>query len=239
VWPIVFLEDHDFARSIARFGSSRPEFQSQSAKLLATMLLSLRGTPLIYQGEEIGMSNFPFTSVLQYDDIGVRNLYKDLVETGKVSAGEYLANNAMTSRDNSRTPMQWNGSAQAGFTTSSKPWLALNPSYVEINVDAESRDPNSVLSFYRKLIAIRKSKPVLVFGSYRDISGTHAHMYSYVRADQSTQAIVILNFSDEEAEFQLPKDVVWTRVVISNTASAPAASSANIRLLPWQSAILE
>jgi oligo-1,6-glucosidase len=240
VWPIVFLEDHDFARSISRFGSGRPEFQGRSAKLLATMLLSLRGTPLIYQGEEIGMNNFPFTSVAQYDDIGVHNLYKDLVETGKVSAAAYLSNNALTSRDNSRTPMQWDASNQAGFTTGSKPWLAVNPNYVEFNVDAETHDRNSVLFFYRQLIAIRKSKPVLIFGSYRDISGANPRVYSYLRATRTSKAIVILNFSDEPSEYQMPPDVLWRHVVITNTPNAaPIASSASIRLLPWQSAILE
>ena len=239
VWPIVFLEDHDFARSIARFGSARPEFQNRSAKLLATMLLSLRGTPLIYQGEEIGMNNFPFTSVAQYDDIGVHNLYKDLVETGKVSAAEYLSNNALTSRDNSRTPMQWDASYQSGFTTSAKPWLAVNPNYVDINVAAEIHDQNSVLSFYRQLIAIRRSKPILIFGSYRDISGSNPHVYAYLRATQASKMIVILNFSDEPSEYQLPTDLSWRQTVITNTADAPIASSASIRLLPWQSIILE
>jgi oligo-1,6-glucosidase len=239
VWPIVFLEDHDFARSIARFGSARPEFQSRSAKLLATMLLSLRGTPLIYQGEEIGMTNFPFTSVAQYDDIGVHNLYRDLVETGKVSAVEYLSNNALTSRDNSRTPMQWDASNQAGFTTSAKPWLAVNPNYVKINVDAETHDRDSVLSFYRRLISLRRSKPVLIFGSYRDISGPKSRVYAYRRANETSQAIVILNFSDEPSDYQIPADLHWKHVVITNTANAPLAASASIRLLPWQSAILE
>jgi oligo-1,6-glucosidase len=239
VWPVVFLEDHDFARSIPRFGSSRPEFRIQSAKLLATMLFCLRGTPLIYQGEEIGMTNFPFTSVAQYDDIGVHNLYKDLVETGKVSAAEYLSNNALTSRDNSRTPMQWDASAQAGFTTSSKPWLAVNPDYAVINVAAEMHDQNSVLSFYRQLMVIRGSRPVLIFGSYRDISGANPSVYAYLRQDESAQAIVILNFSDAPADFQLPPDLVFKHVVITNYANAFDVSSSSIRLSPWQSAVLE
>jgi oligo-1,6-glucosidase len=185
------------------------------------------------------MNNFPFTSVAQYDDIGVHNLYKDLVETGKVSAAEYLSNNALTSRDNSRTPMQWDASYQSGFTTSAKPWLAVNPNYVDINVAAEIHDQNSVLSFYRQLIAIRRSKPILIFGSYRDISGSNPHVYAYLRATQASKMIVILNFSDEPSEYQLPTDLSWRQTVITNTADAPIASSASIRLLPWQSIILE
>ena len=239
VWPIVFLEDHDFARSVSRFGSKRPELQSRSAKLLATMLLSLRGTPLIYEGEEIGMTNFPFTEVSQYDDIGVRNLWKDLVETGKVPAAEYLANNALTSRDNSRTPMQWDGSRNAGFSKAGKTWLAVNPNYPKINVQAESGDRDSVLSFYREMIRLRKSRGVLVWGSYRDISGGHPRVYAYVRAQAGARAIVVLNFSDERVDFPLPPDVALKRILISNIAEAQPRLISPIALLPWQAAIYE
>jgi oligo-1,6-glucosidase len=239
VWPIVFLEDHDFARSVSRFGSDRLEFQDRSAKLLATMLLSLRGTPLVYQGEEIGMSNFPFTNVSQYDDIGVRNLWKDLVDSGKVSAAEYLSNNALTSRDNSRTPMQWDSSANAGFTKSKKPWLAANPNYATTNVQAESGKPDSVLAFYREMIRLRKSKKVLVFGSYLDISGEHPQVYAYLRADSSGRVVVAMNFSNEATEFRLPPDIVLKRRIISNVVGAESTGTGTIHLLPWQSTIFE
>jgi oligo-1,6-glucosidase len=237
VWPVVFLEDHDFARSVSRFGSDRPEFQARSAKLLATMLLSLRGTPLVYQGEEIGMSNFPFTSVAQYDDIGVHNLWRDLVESGKVSAADYLSNNAMTSRDNSRTPMQWDASRNGGFSAANKTWLAVNPNYATVNVKAESAQKDSVLSYYRELIRLRKSKPVLIFGSYQDVSGSHPHLYAYQRADASGQVIVALNFSDEAADFRPPVDTVLKRPIVSNVAGVAIGNP--VRLLPWQAIIFE
>ena len=239
VWPVVFLEDHDFARSVSRFGSDRAEFQDRSAKLLATMLLSLRGTPLIYQGEEIGMSNFPFTDVSQYDDIGVHNLWKDLVVSGKVPAAEYLSNNALTSRDNSRTPMQWDGSAQAGFSKSKKTWLAVNPNYTKVNVRAESGEPDSVLAFYRKMIRLRRSNDLLVFGSYADISGGHPQVYAYVRAGASRQLVVLLNFSNEPVDFRLPAGMVLKRRIISNVAGAETALASSVRLVPWQSLISE
>jgi oligo-1,6-glucosidase len=239
VWPVVFIGDHDFARAVSRFGSGLPEFRSRSAKLLATMALSLRGTPLIYQGDEIGMTNFPFTDVSQYDDIGVHNLWKELVLTNKVTAADYLSNNALTSRDNSRTPMQWDSTPNAGFTKAARPWLAVNPNYLGINVEAETKDRNSVLSFYRQLIEIRKSRPVLTFGSYRDISAENHQVYAYVRADRSAQTIVILNFSDDTAEFRLPKGVTWKHVTITNVLTPKIASSQILRLQPWQSAILE
>jgi oligo-1,6-glucosidase len=239
VWPVVFLEDHDFARSVSRFGSDRPEFQNRSAKLLATMLLSLRGTPLIYQGEEIGMSNFPFTNISQYDDIGVHNLWKDLVESGKVPAAEYLSNNALTSRDNNRTPMQWDPSSHAGFTTGEKPWLAVNPNHTKVNVQTEHSQPDSVLSFYRDMLRLRKSRNVLVTGSYRDISGEHPQVYSYIRADADGQLLVVLNFSNESVDFQLPLGMVLKRRVISNVPESRNALGGSTHLLPWQSAIFE
>jgi oligo-1,6-glucosidase len=239
VWPIVFLEDHDFARSVSRFGSDRPEFQDRSAKLLAVMLLSLRGTPLIYQGQEIGMSNFPFTSVSQYDDIGVHNLWKELVESGKVPSSEYLANNAMTSRDNSRTPMQWDASPNAGFTKSTKPWLAVNPNYSKINVQAETGEKDSVLSFYREMVRLRKSRRALVFGSYQDISGNYPRVYSYVRTNGPDRLVVVLNFSNEPVSFQLPADIHVKRRLISNVFSMPSITGTGVQLLPWEATILE
>ena len=234
VWPVVFLGDHDFSRAVSRFGSSRPEFQVRSAKLLATMLLTLRGTPLVYQGDEIGMSNFPFTDISQFDDIGVHNLWKDLVESGKVSASEYLSNNAITSRDNSRTPMQWDATRNAGFTQAKKPWIVLNPNYLRVNVHAESADKDSVLAYYQQLIRIRRSKRVLIFGAYRDISGPQPNIYAYVRSDDTGQIAVALNFSDEAIDLKLPSDIVLKHKVISNVPGAELAPTGTLHLLPWQ-----
>ncbi len=239
VWPVVFLEDHDFARSVSRFGSDRPEFQDRSAKLLAMMLLSLRGTPLIYQGQEIGMSNFPFTDVSQYDDIGVHNLWKELVESGKVPASEYLANNALTSRDNSRTPMQWDDSQSAGFTKSTKPWLAVNPNYSKINVQAEIGAKDSVLSFYREMVQLRKSRRALVFGAYRDVSGGYPRVYSYLRTLGLEQLLVVLNFSNEPADFLWPADIVVRRRLISNVAGTSKTLATGVKMLPWEAIVLE
>ena len=239
VWPVVFLEDHDFARSVSRFGSDRPEFQDRSAKLLAMMLLSLQGTPLIYQGQEIGMSNFPFTDVSQYDDIGVHNLWKELVESGKVPASEYLANNALTSRDNSRTPMQWDDSQSAGFTKSTKPWLAVNPNYSKINVQAEIGAKDSVLSFYREMVQLRKSRRALVFGAYRDVSGGYPRVYSYLRTLGLEQLLVVLNFSNEPADFLWPADIVVRRRLISNVAGTSKTLATGVKMLPWEAIVLE
>jgi oligo-1,6-glucosidase len=239
VWPVVFLGDHDFARTVSRFGSARPEFQNRSAKLLAAMQMSLRGTPLIYQGEEIGMSNFPFTDVSQFDDIGVHNLWKELVESGKVPAAEYLSNNALTSRDNSRTPMQWDATRNAGFTTAAKPWIVLNPNYTTVNVRAEKAEKDSVLAFYREVVRLRKLKWRLVYGSYREISEKHSRVYAYVREDGFGRAVVVLNFSDEPSEFRLPEDFGQQRQILSNVEGGKTVVAGALQLQPWQAVIFE
>ena len=239
VWPVSFIGDHDFSRAVSRFGSNLPQFRDRSAKLLATMYLSLRGTPLVYQGDEIGMTNFPFTDVSQYNDIGVHNLWKDLVLTNKVTAADYLSNNALTSRDNSRTPMQWDATPYAGFTKSAKPWLAVNPNYTTINVKTEMSDPDSVLAFYHEMIRLRRSKKVLVFGSYKDISGDNPTIYAYRRADNTGQAVVILNFSNEASDFHLPLGITLKQTLISNVAQDQSPRSGTIHLLPWESIIFQ
>jgi oligo-1,6-glucosidase len=236
-WPIVFFEDHDFSRSITRFGSPNPAYRERTAKMLATMLLSLRGTPLIYQGEEIGMDNFPFTALSQYDDVGVHNQWKELVQTGQVSAAEYMANIAFVDRDNSRTPMQWDTSFQAGFTTSKKPWLAVNPDYVRVNVKSEREDGSSVLAYYRQLIALRKSRRELVFGSYRDISEAGSRLYCYLRELGDTRTLVMLNFSDDAASFTTPTDLSVSTLITTNLPHRPSVEAARLTLAPWQSAI--
>jgi len=238
-WPIVFFEDHDFSRSVNRFGSSNPAYQERTAKLLATMLLSLRGTPLIYQGEEIGMVNYPFTSVDQYDDIGVRNLWKDLVETGKVPAAEYLANVAFVDRDNSRTPMQWDRAAQAGFTTSQKPWLAVNPNYPHVNVVSELQNPTSVLRYYKELVALRKVRAELIFGTYRDVSEAGSKLYCYVRELDRRQALIMLNFSDAAVSFLAPAALSLRSLVTTNIPNSKVKPDRTVTLLPWQSAIFD
>jgi oligo-1,6-glucosidase len=236
-WPIVFFEDHDFSRSINRFGSANPAFQVRTAKLLATMLLTLRGTPLIYQGEEIGMTNYPFTSVDQYDDIGVRNLWQDLVVTGKVPAAEYLANVGFVDRDNSRTPMQWDNAPQAGFTTSPKPWLPVNPNYPTVNVAAQIGNNQSTLGYYKTLIKLRRDCPELVFGTYRDVSEAGSRLYCYVRALAGHSMLIMLNFSDNPALYRVPADFAPARLIMTNLPDGAPTPGREIHLAPWQSAI--
>jgi oligo-1,6-glucosidase len=235
-WPVVWLEDHDFPRSASRFGSQRPEFQTRSAKLLATMILSLRGTPFIYQGQEIGMRNYPFTSIEQFNDVTAHNAWAEQVGGQKMSPAEMLANLTASTRDNARTPMQWSMAHNAGFSTG-KPWMPVNPDYRTINVVAESHDPNSVLAYYKAMIAVRKAHPALVHGRYRDVSPDSSTIYAYRRDHASGNMLVIMNFSDSEADFPIPHKVEPGKILISNMPGK-IITSPNLTLAPWESVIV-
>lgn len=248
VWPLVYLEDHDFPRAVSRYGSARPEFRERSAMLLATMLLSLKGTPFIYQGQEIGMANYPFTAIDQYRDVAAHQGWRDEVLSGRVPAATYLANLAQSSRDNARTPMQWDGSAHAGFTTG-VPWLAVNPDHVRVNVAAQQGVAGSVLSFYRRMIALRRARSCLATGCYQDVSpegrqgdvdrpgGRTGGLYAYLRRDEAGAALVVLNFSDAAARYALPDGMAAERVLIGNLPHPAAAAGGVLALRPWESVI--
>ena len=149
-WNTVFLSNHDNPRVVSHFGDDSPQYRVASAKALATMLLTLKGTPFIYQGDELGMINYPFTRIEEFDDIEVKNAWKAEVLTGQVDAAEYIAHLRKTGRDHSRTPMQWDDSANGGFTTGPKAWLAVNPNYKEINAKQALADQNSIYNYFKK-----------------------------------------------------------------------------------------
>ncbi|MHB8961909.1 MAG: alpha-glucosidase [Saccharofermentanales bacterium] len=177
-WNAVYLENHDQPRSVSRFIHG-PEFREAGAKALAMLLLSLRGTPYIYQGQEIGMTNFDFTSMADIRDVESRNIYALMRRLGLPRRYVWKMIR-LTSRDNARTPMQWDGSAGAGFTAGT-PWLGINANHTEINVAAQSDDPDSVLSFYRTMVSLRREHPVLIDGSYREIA-IRSSLYVFERA---------------------------------------------------------
>ncbi|ATU73020.1 Oligo-1-6-glucosidase [Gluconacetobacter sp. SXCC-1] len=239
VWPLVYLEDHDFPRAASRYGSARPEYGARSAKLLGMMMLSLRGTPYIYQGQEIGMTNFPFERIEQYDDVQAHNGWRNEVLSGRVPAAQYLSNLAQVSRDNARTPMQWDDTPHAGFTTARRPWFAVNPNYRQVNVRAESADPDSVLSFYRAMIRLRRAWPCLSGGQYEDISVTGSQVYAYTRREGGKAVVVILNFSDIAAPFTLPGHLRAGPCLMGNMTPPAALAGGSLALRPWESVIYQ
>lgn len=190
-WNTLYLENHDQPRSVSRFGSL--DYYHESAKMLATMLYFQKGTPFIYQGQEIGMLNASFPNLEDYQDIETHNIYAIGRKLG-LTHRRMMKKIMMMSRDNARTPMQWDASENAGFSKH-VPWLKVNPNYQKINVSANLADPDSILNYYRKLISLRKKHPVIVNGDYQDIAFKHRRLYAYKRTQGDETLYVFCNFS--------------------------------------------
>jgi oligo-1,6-glucosidase len=215
-WNSIFLSNHDQPRALSRFGDDG-RYRVESAKLLATFTHMLQGTPYIYQGEEIGMTNVAFESIEDYRDVETLNMYKELVKEKGVDPKEVLRIIHAKSRDNSRTPIQWDASKQAGFTTGT-PWIRVNPNYKAINVADALADPNSIFHYYKKLIQLRKENPVIVYGTYDLILDSHEEIYAFTRTLEEDRLLVILNFSRNSPVFYLPENISYSGVelLISN-----------------------
>ena len=223
-WNALYLGNHDQPRIASRFGSEA--YREKSAKLLATFLCTLRGTPFIYQGEEIGMTNVGFDSLDQYRDVATLNPVRTALEEGVIEGfAEIRERVRERSRDNARTPMQWNSSTNAGFTEG-EPWIPLNSNYEEINVANARTDPDSIYAYYRELIALRKREDVLIYGEYDLLCPDHKSIYAYTRTLESNsesgdgnggengtsdsdaeRALIVLNFSGEAPTFELPAEI--------------------------------
>ncbi|MFB6468318.1 alpha-glucosidase [Cytobacillus sp. Hz8] len=204
-WNSLYWENHDQPRSVSRFGNDQ-EYREQSAKMLATCLHMMEGTPFIYQGQEIGMTNVKFDSIADYRDIESINAYNEFVlENGKKPEEMMKALHAR-SRDNARTPMQWDDSEQAGFSTAES-WLSVNPNYKEVNVKNALQNPDSIFHFYKRLIQLRKENDIVVHGSYDLILDEHEEIYAYIRTLGQEQLLVICNFSENQPDFVLPEDI--------------------------------
>ncbi|MGM0875738.1 MAG: glycoside hydrolase family 13 protein [Bacillota bacterium] len=201
-WNALFLENHDQPRSVSTWGNSE-EYWDKSAKCLATMYFLMQGTPFIYQGQEIGMTNVKFSSIDDYNDVAIKNLYHIEIEQGK-SHTEIMEVIWKNGRDNSRTPMQWTDEKNAGFTTG-KPWLKVNPNYTEVNVQQSMKDPDSIYHYYKKLVQLRKEQPVLVYGRYDLILEEHEQIFAYTRTIDDEIILIITNLFSKETTFSLPK----------------------------------
>ncbi len=239
-WNTIFLSNHDNPRLVSAFGDDSLANRVPSAKLLATMILTLKGTAFIYQGDELGMTNYPFKSIEEFDDIQVKNGWKADVLTHKYSAPEYMENLRKTSRDNARTPMQWDDSANAGFTSAAKPWLAVNQNYKEINARKSLSDPNSIYAFYRNVIDLRRKSPAFIYGDYKDVDPKNLKIYAYSRTLGRDAYLVVLNFSRDSVEWPLPTGLKPGQLVISNLgidSGKKNGSSSALRLKPWEARI--
>ncbi|WP_088032800.1 glycoside hydrolase family 13 protein [Evansella clarkii] len=202
-WNALFLENHDQPRSVSTWGNEK--YRDKSAKCLATMYFLMQGTPFIYQGQEIGMTNVKFDSIEDYNDVAIKNKYRNGIAEGKSHEQlmKYIWKNG---RDNSRTPMQWNSSENAGFTTGN-PWLKVNPNYKRINVELAKKDKNSIYHYYKNLIKLRSSNEVLIYGSYELIAEDHEQIYAYTRSLEQEKVLIITNLFPEETELELPESL--------------------------------
>lgn len=200
-WNTLYLENHDQPRSINRFGSLK--YWYESATMLATMLYFQQGTPFIYQGQEIGMTNSSFTNLDDYKDLETYNIYK-LGRKFLFSHKRMMKKIMNISRDNGRTPMQWDNTTNGGFSDG-EPWIKLNPNYIDINVEKQINDESSILSYYKKIIKLRKEYKTIVYGNYSDIDFMNKKIYSYKRYDDNYELIIICNFVDKNYKFDITK----------------------------------
>ena len=204
-WNSLFWDNHDQPRIVSRLGDdSTREYREASAKMLALCLHMMQGTPYVYQGEELGMTNVPFAALEDFRDIESINAYHELTESGQVSPEDMMRFLRYKSRDNARTPMQWDDSENAGFTTGT-PWIMVNPNYKEINAKEQLARPDSVFHFYQKLIRLRKEREIIPYGEYELLLPEDPDLYVYTRALGEHKLLVICNFRKEEKAFTLPE----------------------------------
>jgi oligo-1,6-glucosidase len=197
-WGTIYLGNHDQPRMVSRWGDDSEEFRDALAKLLLTFLLTMRGTPFIYNGDELGMTNIRFEKIDDYRDIETRQMYENLKQKGGDAEG-FLKDQQLTGRDNSRTPFQWTADLNAGFT-SGEPWISVNPNHTVINREKAEGEKGSVLNYFRELVRLRKENPVLVYGEYALLLPEHPAIYAYTRSYEDKVWTVLLNFSKEEQD---------------------------------------
>ena len=212
-WNSLFWNNHDLPRIVSRWGNDK-EYRIESAKMLATLLHGMKGTPYIYQGEELGMTNVRFDDINDYNDIESLNMYKDRLSKG-YSHNEIMESIYAKGRDNARTPMQWDDSENAGFTTGT-PWLAVNKNYDKINAKQCLQDENSIFNHYKKLIDIRKNNDTIIYGDYKLLCEDDENIFAYVRELNGDKILVVCNFYDKDVEFKFEGDFNYSKVLLSN-----------------------
>ena len=228
-WNSIFLGNHDFSRIVSRFGNDN-EFHEESSKLLATLLMTLRGTPSLYQGDEIGMTNVDYSNISFYDDVETINAWKEAIDNKK-NMKKFFEAIQKQSRDNARTPMQWDNKKNAGFSKA-KPWIKVNDNYKKINVKNQEKDLDSILNHYKLLIKLRKENSTLVYGKYEDLDPMHTKIFSYKRWDENDVFIIHLNFSNCSVKIN-SNEIKDYKLVISNYTFAKKSYNLN----PWEARI--
>jgi alpha-glucosidase len=236
-WNALFIENHDQPRRVSSWGNDK-EYWKESAKMLGALYFLMKGTPFIYQGQEIGMTNVQFPSIQDYNDVGMINYYH--VESAKGrSHDEIMKVIWEKGRDNARTPMQWDTTNKGGFTSANQTWLGVNPNYTEINVEAQINDPDSILSFYKKLIHLRKANPVLVYGTYELLFANHPKLFVYTRSLGKQKFLVMNNFSGKSTRFRVPGSLSYStsELVLNNFEVVGKKLRKNFTLRPYETRV--
>ena len=235
-WNSLYWENHDQPRSVSRFGNDSDEYREISAKMLATCIHMMQGTPYVYQGEELGMTNCPFNTLDNFRDLESINAFHELTEQGKMTEEDMMAAIGYKGRDNARTPMQWDDSAYAGFSTTN-PWIMVNPNYTKINAKDQINREDSVFKYYHKLIKLRHESELIVYGTYDLILDDDKDIYAYIRTLGDEKLIVYCNFSENTREVELPEEFVNKKVLISNYSDAKA--NQKITLRPYEALVIQ
>jgi oligo-1,6-glucosidase len=234
-WLSIFLANHDQPRMINKFGNDKPEFRELSSKMLTTFVMTMRGTSFYYNGDEIGMTNAKFNSIEDYKDVDTRNKYFGLKQKGGDLA-VFLEGQKQTSRENGRTPFQWNTELNAGFTTG-KPWLKVNQNFTTINAESQEKDPNSTLNYFRKLTQLRKSNPVLIYGKYTLLDKENPKVFAYTRELEGKKMLVLLNFSADNENVNTGINFNKSKIISSNYSNFDLVNNSILR--PYEALIIE
>lgn len=236
-WIAQHLSNHDFPRQVSRFGNDK-EYRVPSAKLLATLTHTMPGTPYVYQGEEIGMTNVEFATIEEYNDPYTVGQYHAMIKAG-IPEDAVWAKLRPISRDNPRTPYQWNSGENGGFTTG-KPWIKVNPRYGQINYAADRAAQDSIFAYYQKLIALRKTCPAIVDGLFEMLLPDHERVVMYLRRTARQTLLVVANFTDSETPVVLPETIAghrWHRLLTNYETNTPSLERAAWQ--PWEAEIYE
>ena len=235
-WNSLYWENHDQPRSVSRFGNDSDEYREISANMLATCLHMRQGTPYVYQGEELGMTNCPFNTLENFRDLESINAFHELTEQGKKTEEEMLAAISYKGRDNARTPMQWDDSAYAGFSTA-EPWIMVNPNYTKINAKDQVSREDSVFKYYQKLIKLRHESDLIVYGTYDLILDDDKDIYAYTRTLEDEKLVVYCNFSANTREVEVPAEFTDGKILISNYTDAKADKKITLR--PYEAVVIQ
>ena len=232
-WLSIFLANHDQARMVSRFGNDSPAFRDLSSKMLTTFIMTMRGTPYFYYGDELGMTNAGFTSISDYRDMPTLNEYQNQKNIGG-DIKKFIETIKDNSRDNGRTPFQWNDSVNAGFGPGA-PWIKVNPNYTALNASAQEKDANSVLNYFRSVVKLRKENPVLVYGKYTLLDKDNPDVYAYTRELDGKKMLVVLNFKSVIASVGKDIDTSKAKILLSNYSSHLGGG----KLQPYEAIIYE